>query len=126
MRPHGQTEPIDRLWLMPDRYRRFTIAEDASLEGGMATEDLEHLIEIGMPSSTPHWWVELFVDRRWMPFDPHAIHMMVRHGGLDATQWPPQRPAGAIPAGFTRDQADLVAGLSVSVPLMVVTEQVQP
>lgn len=55
---------------------------------------------LSVPFSTPHSWVELAVADRWVPFDPHLIHMMIRHAGLDEAQWPVVRSPGAVLAAF--------------------------
>jgi len=55
---------------------------------------------LSVPFSTPHSWVELAVADQWVPFDPHLIHMMIRHAGLDEALWPVVRSPGAVLAAF--------------------------
>jgi hypothetical protein len=48
------------------------------------------------PYSSAHNWVEIRLDGRWVPVDPHLTGLLVEWGTLDPEQWGPERSPGAI------------------------------
>ncbi len=50
---------------------------------------------LASPFSTPHNWVEIRADDRWVPVDPLLIGLLTRYTTLDASVWPPIRSPGA-------------------------------
>jgi hypothetical protein len=53
-------------------------------------------IQVEVPFSETHFWSEVRVEDRWVPFDPHLLRVLARHAGLDPERWPPTRSPGAI------------------------------
>ena len=51
---------------------------------------------LATPFSTPHRWVEIRVDDRWVPADPLLIALLTEHAALDGSVWPSIRSPGAI------------------------------
>jgi hypothetical protein len=66
---------------------------------------------LATPLSTPHSWVEVRIDDRWVPVDPLLLGLLARYTTLDASVWPPTRSPGAMLLRLAdRETAIVLAG----------------
>jgi hypothetical protein len=79
---------------------------DEGVRRGLPVRRVNGLLLV-VPYATPHNWVEVHEDGRWLPVDPVLIDAMIGWGVLDTPRWHRYRSPGAIFCGVTRTRQPL-------------------
>jgi hypothetical protein len=78
------------------------------------------------PFSSPHSWVDVLVDNRWVPVDPTLVTAMLDWGVLSSSEWSAYDSPGAVLVRVGASDVVLAAHAGVPVPVMLATSPAQP